>query len=47
MALTRNFKETSRARAACDAKFRRELLREGVESLLSGDIGTAKTILRD
>jgi DNA-binding phage protein len=25
----------------------RELLREGIESLVTGDIGTAKTILRD
>ena len=47
MALTRNFKETIRARVARDAKFRKELLREGVESLLAGDVGTAKTILRD
>jgi DNA-binding phage protein len=47
MALTRDFKETIRARAARDAKFRRELLREGIESLLAGDIATAKTILRD
>ena len=47
MALTRDFKETIRARAAHDAKFRKELLREGIESLVTGDIGTAKTILRD
>jgi hypothetical protein len=32
---------------ARDPKFRRELLREGVESMLDGDIGTAETILRD
>jgi DNA-binding phage protein len=30
-----------------DPKFRKELLREGVESMLTGDIATAKTILRD
>ena len=47
MALTRDFKETIRARAAHDPKFRKELLREGIESLVTGDIGTAKTILRD
>jgi len=47
MALTRDFKETVRARAARDPKFRKELLREGVESMLAGDIATAKTILRD
>src|SRR6202451_4318745 len=47
MPLTRDFKETIRARVARDPKFRKELLREGIESLLSGDIATAKTILRD
>lgn len=47
MALTRDFKETIRARAERDPKFRKELLREGIECLLSGDIATAKTILRD
>lgn len=47
MALTKDFKETVRARVQRDPKFRKELLREGVECLLSGDIKTAKTILRD
>jgi len=47
MPLTRDFKETIRARAARDSKFRRELLREGVECMLAGDTATAKTILRD
>jgi DNA-binding phage protein len=47
MALTRDFKETIRARAERDPKFRKELLREGVECMLSGEIDTAKTILRD
>jgi DNA-binding phage protein len=47
MALTRDFKETIRARVARDPKFRKELLREGIESMLTGDISTAKTILRD
>ena len=47
MALTRDFKETIRARAERDPKFRKELLREGIECMLSGDIATAKTILRD
>jgi hypothetical protein len=45
MALTRDFKETIRARAERDPKFRKELLREGIECMLSGDIATAKTIL--
>ncbi|HLH00294.1 MAG TPA: hypothetical protein VKX49_28565 [Bryobacteraceae bacterium] len=47
MALTRDFKETIRARAERDPRFRKELLREGVECMLAGDIETAKTILRD
>lgn len=47
MALTRDFKETIRARAERDAKFRKELLREGVECMLGGDVATAKIILRD
>ena len=47
MPLTRDFKETIRARVERDPKFRKELLREGVESMLTGDIATAKTILRD
>jgi DNA-binding phage protein len=47
MALTRDFKETIRVRAERDPKFRRELLREGIECMLSGDIAIAKTILRD
>ena len=47
MALTRDFKETVQARAARDPRFRRELLREGVQCLLSGDLDTGKAVLRD
>ena len=47
MALTRGFKNTIRARAQRDSAFRKALLREGVESLLSGDLETGKTVLRD
>lgn len=47
MALTRNFKKTIRARVERDPKFRKELLREGIASMLDGDVTTAKTILRD
>jgi DNA-binding phage protein len=47
MPLTRDFKETIRARVERDPKFRKELLREGVEAMLVGDVATAKTILRD
>jgi DNA-binding phage protein len=47
MPLTRDFKETIRARVERDPRFRRELLRQGVEAMLSGDVATGKTILRD
>jgi DNA-binding phage protein len=47
MALTRDFKDTIRARVARDPKFRKELLREGIQCMLAGDIATAKAILRD
>jgi len=47
LALTREFKETVRARVQRDPRFRKVLLREGIESLLAGDVPTAKTILRD
>ena len=47
MALTRDFKETIRARVKRDPGFRKALLREGVENFLSGDVETGKIILRD
>ncbi len=47
MPLTRDFKETIRDRAARDPKFRKELLREALEAMLSGEIAVAKTVLRD
>jgi DNA-binding phage protein len=47
MALTRDFKETIRARVKRDPGFREALLREGIECFLSGDVETGKIILRD
>ena len=47
MVLTRNFKETIQARIERDPIFREELLKEGVECLLSGDVDTGKAVLRD
>jgi len=47
MPLTRDFKETIRARVERDPRFRKELLREGIEAMLAGDVATGKTILRD
>jgi hypothetical protein len=43
MALTRDFKETIQARVKRDPAFRKALLREGIESFLSGDVETGKT----
>lgn len=47
MPLTRDFRETVQARVQRDAQYRRELLREAVEVLISGDIETGKSLLRD
>ena len=47
MSLTRDFKETIRARIARDPGFREALLEEAVECLLSGDVDTGKSVLRD
>ena len=47
MALTRDFKATVQARVQADPAFREALLREGIETLLSGDVDTGKAILRD
>ena len=47
MPLTRDFKETVQARAERDREFREELLKEGVECLLAGDVETGKIVLRD
>lgn len=47
MALTRDFRETVLARARRDPAFREELLEEGVECLIAGDIDTGKIVLRD
>ena len=47
MALTRDFKETIRARVKRDPGFRKALLREGIENFLLGDVETGKIILRD
>jgi hypothetical protein len=46
LALTRRFKETVAARVGREPLFREALLREGIETLLAGDIETGKAILR-
>ena len=47
MPLTRDFRETIRARVQSDPAFRQELLKEGVECLLSGEVEVGKAVLRD
>jgi DNA-binding phage protein len=47
MATTKSFKELVRQHVATDPAFAEALLREGVETMLSGDVETGKTILRD
>ena len=47
MALTRNFKKLVQQQVAADPVFREALLREGIETLLGGDVATGKAILRD
>ncbi|MDB5522736.1 MAG: transcriptional regulator [Rhizobium sp.] len=47
MALPKDLKETIRARIRNDESFRFALLSEAVEVLLTGDLATAKSVLRD
>ena len=47
MALTRDFNETIKARVERDPAFRKELIIEGIECFLSGDVDTGKAVLRD
>lgn len=47
MVLTRHFKETVANRIQKDAQFRSALLTESVETFLSGNINTGKSMLRD
>ena len=47
MALTGDVKVTVQARVQADPAFREALLREGIETMLRGDVNTGKAILRD
>lgn len=47
MPLTVDFRETIRERAQKDAAFRRGLLQEAVELMLSGDVKTGQKIIRN
>jgi DNA-binding phage protein len=47
MALTRRFKDLVASRVADDPSFGAALLREAIDTLLTGDLETGKAILRD
>lgn len=47
MAKTKSFKTLVQSHVKADKRFAEALLREGVDALLSGDVDTGKTILRD
>jgi hypothetical protein len=47
MASTKDFKTLVQRHVKQDRKFAEALLREGVDAMLSGDVETGKTILRD
>jgi len=47
MALTRDFRETVQARVKRDSEFRKAILSEALESLLSGEVALSKELLRD
>lgn len=47
MPLTRDFKETVKARASHDTAFRAALLSEAIELLLADDVEIGRNVLRD
>ena len=47
MPLTRDFKQTVRARVQREKRFRWALLKEAIDCLLAGDVETGKAVLRD
>lgn len=47
MTRTKSFKVLVQGQVKADKRFAEALLREGVDAMLSGDVDTGKTILRD
>ncbi len=47
MALSKSFRQLVQRRVADDPVFAENLLREGVDAMLGGDLETGKSILRD
>lgn len=47
MALTKSFNDVVQSRVARDRDFAAALLREGIDTMLTGDVDTGNAILRD
>ena len=47
MPLTRSFKEFVKSRIEQDPKVRQALIQEALQTLMEGDVDTAKSVLRD
>jgi len=47
MAVTKSFRDLVQSRVEQDPDFAAALLREGVDTLLTGDVDTGKSLLRD
>ena len=47
MPLTRSFNDLIKTRVEADPVFRQALLQEAVQTMLDGDVATAKSVLRD
>ena len=47
MPLTRSFKEFVKSRIERDPSFRQALFQEAIQTLIEGDVDTAKAVLRD
>jgi DNA-binding phage protein len=47
MVLTVNFRDHVKARIETDPEFRAALFQEAVQTLIEGDVGTARAVLRD
>ncbi len=47
MPLTINFRDSVKARIEADPEYRAALFKEAVQTLIEGDVGTARAVLRD
>jgi DNA-binding phage protein len=47
MPLTRSFNDLIKSRVEADPEFRQALLQEAVQTMLDGEVATAKSVLRD